>query len=1305
MSHRTLVDLTISSDDERMLPQRPPSSKKPKVQHNGKLPFRRDAKRFDLTLKEQDHPYPQSGTLSSPFLRNLVDPHTVHKKPENGTSHPRAELSASNPLCSGKGPPLSHRKPQHPDGSRIISVQSLLNGNLLSSKPLDEPHGEDIRKRGADSQHQVLQPKRNAPIGSTELSESTPVDVSAQSQAIDLPSPPAIHSNTPETHSQPPDPSLLENVPLNLQSFQQSLQRSIHDLRIDHHYYVKSRLAYARHRHSLGATTLRATETTSRESMPTPAIGETSRFLQKRSPFASINPLGDDRIRVNPTEYGNAKLCQISSRVTKQGPEITNVPCLLYNAENITIPPFTNYISTKRNILIEDDKNRTFLPYHGDDANVDRDYAELESRITRNRSYYHHTNDVEEKARLHGTYIESFLTNVGADISQVLRYLLDETGPPAPPELDQLDTDDMNPDLAAMWQDREAHLTEAYYDSENSDTTKSRRHTKTRRPQKQWQAIFDSLPPFPTSRTAAAAGLACIAFANVMGFSLWHVVKRHRRVLEATSRKHSGAASHPSSASPGKESDPLGAYAELGCMVCYAHECPGHGAFSDTDDEKNIRIRINAKPPSPHLSKPSIASRQTDNDHVSISAVHLEDATGLNNEGIVSGKPWTAFKDDEDAFENHETCSDCCFWLKSNRSLSLPTWTVVEDPVCLLLPSRGPAMRYLYEYYVYTHQFRQYLQESEMWVQRWERVPHQEGILIIGSNIQSHGSITKGRRSSHAAILDHAAPPLGVTATSRKLPVKRHACVPTTAQGVSVGAPAQLAVNVIRISVELAEHMKYWIQLIEGKCTNAFVQRGVPRRTLLGHSKLLKSGGVSGWGLYMGEATKKGDYIGEYVGEVISKEESEQRGIIYNKRNLSYLFDLNSTQTLDSTLVGNKFRYINHQAPPYSNCQAKTLFCNTVHRIGMFACRNIEVGEEILFDYGEGFAAKFDLIKLDEHAQPRIEKGRKSISRRINKDPNKAPTLSKNGKRIGRPRKDAPSDQGVKEGAVMVETARHVKKADSMRKKNLKRKRNNSLLDVDEPPINNTLDEQLIPEEASEDPSSESFNESDDDDGGEFDVRKPHSSLHRSTSKRGRRTRMTGGHRKGGRGGRPRARMAKKQEISAELSAQIAALNRLAIPHKRAETAQPKEHANRESHHLRSEDPVAEVQTINDSPFTPMRTPTGQFTSASKGKERERESTSRRIGTEEVRRGDTLPKSAFQVRHEQVGSKQDGLEREGVRAGDSPRSSGQAGPGSAQVQSPQKRASKSSHRTDQRRTLPPPYDLSKPIARLKRLNE
>ena len=89
---------------------------------------------------------------------------------------------------------------------------------------------------------------------------------------------------------------------------------------------------------------------------------------------------------------------------------------------------------------------------------------------------------------------------------------------------------------------------------------------------------------------------------------------------------------------------------------------------------------------------------------------------------------------------------------------------------------------------------------------------------------------------------------------------------------------------------------RYKEDIAKGKCTNVYVQKGVPRRTLLGHSILLASGNVSGWGLYMGEPVKAGEYLGEYVGEIVSKEEGERRGLIYNKRNLSYLFALNKSR-------------------------------------------------------------------------------------------------------------------------------------------------------------------------------------------------------------------------------------------------------------------------------------------------------------------------------------------------------------------------------------------------------------------------
>lgn len=86
---------------------------------------------------------------------------------------------------------------------------------------------------------------------------------------------------------------------------------------------------------------------------------------------------------------------------------------------------------------------------------------------------------------------------------------------------------------------------------------------------------------------------------------------------------------------------------------------------------------------------------------------------------------------------------------------------------------------------------------------------------------------------------------------------------------------------------------RYNEKVLEGKCHNVMVQRGVPKRTLIGVSKLLHDGGKHGFGLYMGEACHKGDFIGEYVGEIVSDNEAGRRGAVYDKIEMSYLFDLN----------------------------------------------------------------------------------------------------------------------------------------------------------------------------------------------------------------------------------------------------------------------------------------------------------------------------------------------------------------------------------------------------------------------------
>ena len=108
---------------------------------------------------------------------------------------------------------------------------------------------------------------------------------------------------------------------------------------------------------------------------------------------------------------------------------------------------------------------------------------------------------------------------------------------------------------------------------------------------------------------------------------------------------------------------------------------------------------------------------------------------------------------------------------------------------------------------------------------------------------------------------------------------------------------------------------------------------------------------MAGFGIYMGESIRKDAYIGEYKAEELGIEEAERRGTVYSYMPMEYLFRLNKTQELDSTLVGNKLRFINNDSLT-PNCIAEPRLCNGFVRMGLFAAESIAIGEEIFFDYG-----------------------------------------------------------------------------------------------------------------------------------------------------------------------------------------------------------------------------------------------------------------------------------------------------------------------------------------------------------------
>ncbi|CCE64654.1 hypothetical protein TPHA_0I01480 [Tetrapisispora phaffii CBS 4417] len=121
---------------------------------------------------------------------------------------------------------------------------------------------------------------------------------------------------------------------------------------------------------------------------------------------------------------------------------------------------------------------------------------------------------------------------------------------------------------------------------------------------------------------------------------------------------------------------------------------------------------------------------------------------------------------------------------------------------------------------------------------------------------------------------------------------------------------------------------------------------------------------IHNWGLYALQPIAAKEMIIEYVGERIRQPVSEMREIRYIKNGIgsSYLFRIDENTVIDATKKGGIARFINHCCDP--SCTAKIIKVGGKKRIVIYALRDIDVNEELTYDY------KFEREEDDQERLP-----------------------------------------------------------------------------------------------------------------------------------------------------------------------------------------------------------------------------------------------------------------------------------------------------------------------------------------------
>ncbi|KAI8937747.1 hypothetical protein NX059_005447 [Plenodomus lindquistii] len=587
-------------------------------------------------------------------------------------------------------------------------------------------------------------------------------------------------------------------------------------------------------------------------------------------------------------------------------------PPTVYTCDAIVVPPFREYISLSTNLLSDNESKLLATPLILEETEENRQKLLEQLPI-----HYEMTHDTKgpldlrnEQCRFYKQSFEGFLAEIGMTWDTILYWLF------APDQIikDINDTEEGDREFEALLLDRPRYSEEEFQRDGQMMTI-----SLFDRDDKKCRSFFSSLRTVVAQELRLSAIIAEAVFEEC-NFSLWYMARQSDLYQEYVQKKTRRA-----------QAEARLTYRQVACRVCHQHTCLFHGERRERPDDESGSDSESSADSSQESNlythqgqgQDRASARELGDDSNSRSS----DSDGSDgSDDPYSGMPvhWDSDTDVERVINYRAPMNS-----EGAEDVSKET----SDTTKRRKPPEGA--------------FRAEWWQNNYSTLRWnKRKPFypckHPGLSCDQAQCRCYREIITCEKSCQCSLsCNRRFPGCTCAQTSGKVCADKNKCMCIKFERE---CDADLCGSCGATDI-LDPINRYNEEILRNKCANVAIQRGIPRKTLLGQST------VHGFGLYAGENIKKDDFIGEYKGEIISLQESERRSIVYGYQQTMYLFRLNKHQDVDATHMGNKLRFINNADRKYANCSPKNLLCNQVYRIALFASTNIPAGTELFFDY------------------------------------------------------------------------------------------------------------------------------------------------------------------------------------------------------------------------------------------------------------------------------------------------------------------------------------------------------------------